>query len=100
MADTIEWLETIGKSATLRRASAEELAHTLEHADASDALKTAVLHGDSTLLSTEFGQKDMHSENSTHTHPRPPHHPDEHEEEEEPAHHEDEPPHPKEPQSR
>lgn len=102
MADTIEWLETIGKNAKLRHAPPAELAHALGQADASDALKAAVVHGDSALLSAEFGQKDMHSENSTHTHPRPPHHPHkphhpdhphrpgEHEEEK-PAHPEDEP---------
>jgi enoyl-CoA hydratase/carnithine racemase len=91
MADTIEWLETIGKSAKLRHAPAEELTHTLEQADASDALKAAVIHGDGALLSAEFGHKPMHGENDTHTHPHPPHHPDKHKEEEEPAHHEDEP---------
>jgi hypothetical protein len=96
MADTIEWLETIGKSAKLRHASADDLAHTLEQVGASDALKAAVANGDSALLSAELGNKPMHTENDTHTHPRPPHHPhhphhpDEHEDDE-PAPHEDEP---------
>lgn len=94
MADTIEWLEIIGKNAKLRHAMAEELAHTLEQADASDALKAAVIHGDGALLSAELGHKDMHGENDSHTHPRPPHHPfrpDEPEREKEPGHDEDEP---------
>lgn len=99
MADTIEWLETIGKSAKLRHASAEELAHTLEQASASEALQAAVTHKDSALLSAELGQKKMHTENSTHTHPRPPHHPDhpkhpsrpDEQGEEKPSHPEDEP---------
>lgn len=90
MADTIEWLETIGKNAKLRHAPPEVLAHTLEQADASAVLKAAVMHGDSTLLSAEFGQKDMHSENSTHTHPRPPHHPGHPDH----PHHPHHPPHP------
>lgn len=90
MADTIEWLETIGKNAKLRHAPAEQLAHTLEQADASDALKAAVIHGDGSLLSAELGQKDMHSE-STHTHTHDPHHPHEQEDKEKPARREDEP---------
>jgi hypothetical protein len=95
MADTIEWLETIGKSAKLRHAPAEALADTLAQTDASDALKTAAIHGDGALLSAEFGEKVMHCE-STHTHPHKPHNPDDphhphKHDEEEPAHHEDEP---------
>lgn len=95
MADTIEWLETIGRSAKLRHAPAEELAESLNQTDASDALKAAAMHSDGALLSAEFGEKVMHCE-SIHTHPHKPHkphdpqQPDKHEEEE-PAHHEDEP---------
>jgi hypothetical protein len=90
MTDTIEWLETIGKSAKLRHAPAEELAHTLEQTDASDTLRAAVTQGDSALLSAEFGVKTMRSDDSIHTHPHPPHHPRK-EDEEEPDHREDEP---------
>jgi hypothetical protein len=67
MTDTIEWLETIGKSAKLRHAPAEELVHTLGQANASDALKAAVMHKDTALLSAEFGKKVMRSDDSTHT---------------------------------
>jgi enoyl-CoA hydratase/carnithine racemase len=59
MSDTIELLETIGTNAALRHASPEELAHTLAQADASDALKAAVISGDSSLLSAELGHKPM-----------------------------------------
>jgi hypothetical protein len=98
MTDTIEWLETIGKSAKLRHAPAEELAHTLEQTDASDTLKAAVIQGDSALLSSEFGVKLMRTDDSSHTHPHPPHHPhhpykegEEEKEKEQPDHQEDEP---------
>jgi len=55
MKDTIEWLETIGKSARLRHAPAEALANTLALADASDGLKAAVMTRDRSRLTTEFG---------------------------------------------
>jgi hypothetical protein len=55
MSDTIELLETIGRNAALRHASAEELAAMLEQARASTALISAVAAGDSSLLSGEFG---------------------------------------------
>jgi hypothetical protein len=55
MSDTIELLETIGKNAALRHASAQELAAMLERAKASEALKSAVAAGDSSRLSREFG---------------------------------------------
>ena len=61
MSDTIELLETIGRNAALRHASAEELALTLDQADASDALKAAAMFGDSSPLSAELGQKPMHA---------------------------------------
>ena len=67
MADTIEWLETIGKNAKLRRASKEALTIVLEQAEASEALKAAVKMGDGALLSAEFGHKDMADENEIHT---------------------------------
>lgn len=59
MADTIEWLETIGKSATLRRAPTEQLVETLEPTDATAALKTAVMSGDRSWLFAELGNKPM-----------------------------------------
>lgn len=57
MLDTIELLDAIGQNATLRYASTDELAHTLERADATSALKAATLSGDSSLLADELGQK-------------------------------------------
>jgi hypothetical protein len=65
MRDTIELLETIGRNAALRHASTEELAHTLEQADASEALMAAVMTGDSSRLSKELGQKPMHVDHAT-----------------------------------
>lgn len=67
MSDTIEWLETIGKNATLRHAPAGELAHTLEEAGASNALISAVKFEDSGLLSTELGHKPMKVDHTPHT---------------------------------
>lgn len=69
MADTIEWLETIGKSAKLRRASVDELALALQQADASDALKAAVMFGDRTRLAAELGDRLMQSDESSNTIP-------------------------------
>ncbi|EIL96812.1 hypothetical protein RHOFW104T7_06190 [Rhodanobacter thiooxydans] len=57
MPDTIELLETIGQNAALRHASAHELAPMLEQAKASEALRSAIAAGDSSLLSREFGHK-------------------------------------------
>lgn len=57
MPDTIELLETIGQSAALRHASANQLARMLEQAKASEALRSAVAAGDSSLLSSEFGHQ-------------------------------------------
>ena len=59
MSDTIDLLNAIGQDAALRYASVEELAQTLEQADASDAFKAAVASGDSSRLSSEFGIKPM-----------------------------------------
>ena len=61
MLDTIELLETIGRDASLRHASADELKTMLEQAQASEALTTAVASGDSSHLFREFG----HRENQT-----------------------------------
>ena len=65
MTATIELLEAIGQNAALRHASAEELAHTLEQADASKAFKAAVMSGDRSLLAEELGQKPMHVDHVT-----------------------------------
>lgn len=90
MSDTIELLETIGKNAALRHASAEELAHTLEQTDASAALKAAVKSGDSSLLSAEFGHnKPLRVDHSPHAPP--------HEDEPDHEHEKDDPRQPHEP---
>jgi hypothetical protein len=57
MSDTIELLEAIGRNASLRHACAEELAPILEQAKASEALKSAIAAGDSSLLASELGHK-------------------------------------------
>ena len=59
MMDTIELLETIGRDASLRHASTEELTGMLEQAQASDALKAAAASGDRMRLSEELGNKPL-----------------------------------------
>lgn len=54
MTDTLDLLETIGRDASLRHASTEELSQALAHARASAALTAAVASGDSSRLSWEF----------------------------------------------
>lgn len=90
MSDTIELLEAIGRDASLRHASADELAPILELALASEVLKAAVAAGDSSLLSQELGHKPNHSPQVSNS---PGH------EEDEPDHDRDEgkPRHPSEP---
>jgi hypothetical protein len=61
MSDTIELLEAIGRDASLRHATSEELAIVLQQAKASEALTAAVAFGDSSLLAAEFG----HNTNAT-----------------------------------
>jgi hypothetical protein len=76
MSDTIELLEAIGRDATLRHASAEELAHALEHAQASEALKAAIASGDSSRLCEELGHKRMevpHTQGPGHEEEEPDH---------------------------
>lgn len=65
MTDTIELLEVIGRDASLRHASVEELTKVLEQAQASEALTAAVASGDSMRLSQEFGHKPMAPPQST-----------------------------------
>lgn len=57
MADTIETLETIGRSASLRHASANELASLLEREHAPEVLVSAVAQGDSSMLSALLGSR-------------------------------------------
>lgn len=61
MADTIELLEAIGRDASLRYASAEELAHRLVQENASEGLTAAVALGDCSPLFAELGPKPMNA---------------------------------------
>lgn len=59
MSNTIELLETIGQSASLRYASAEQLLHSLDQVDAPKELKGAISSGDSSFLFMGAGQNTM-----------------------------------------
>lgn len=59
MANTIELLETIGRDASLRHASGEDLLQALTGLQASDALKQAVISGDDGHLMKELGHRDV-----------------------------------------
>ncbi|WP_266184172.1 hypothetical protein [Dyella humicola] len=61
MSDTIELLEAIGRDASLRYASTEDLTHMLEQAQASEALAASVASGEPSRLFEEFGHKPMHA---------------------------------------
>jgi hypothetical protein len=61
MPDTIELLEAIGRDASLRYASTEDLTHMLEQAQASEALTAAVASGERSRLFEELGHKPMHA---------------------------------------
>lgn len=67
MNDTIKLLEAIGKDATLRHASPEELAAALKDAEASDGLREYAATGDGAALTTELGLVKMHGEHSSQT---------------------------------
>lgn len=58
MTNTIELLEAIGKDASLRHSSGEELARALGGLDASPELKMAAVSGNSLHLAQELGHKD------------------------------------------
>ncbi|HEY0199786.1 MAG TPA: hypothetical protein VGC19_14830 [Rhodanobacter sp.] len=76
MSNTIELLELIGQNAALRHASVDELAHALEHAQASETLKAAIASGDSSLLCEELGHKPMavpHTQGPGHEEDEPDH---------------------------
>lgn len=85
MTDTIELLEAIGRDASLRHASAEELGKILENSQASAALTAAVVFGDSSRLTQEFGQKQMEPPNSSQGLPGEDEEPDQEEGEEPPS---------------
>lgn len=63
VTNTIELLETIGRDASLRHASADVLSHALEGLNASDALKQAAVSGDHAHLVRELGHRDIKTPN-------------------------------------
>ena len=65
MTDTIDLLEAIGQNASLRHASAEELAKVLEQAQASEGLTMAVTSGDRSRLAKELGHRECEPPQST-----------------------------------
>lgn len=67
MRDTVELLEAIGRDATLRHASPEELARALEAADASAGLRELAANGNGTILTEELGLVQMHVEHQSQT---------------------------------
>ncbi|WP_448097549.1 hypothetical protein [Luteibacter yeojuensis] len=83
MSDTIELLEAIGRDASLRHISAEDLAGLLRQVQASEALTKTVVSGDRSWLSEEFGSILMHT---THISQIPAHEDDE---DDEPDHDDD-----------
>lgn len=65
MTDTIDLLEAIGRDASLRHASPEELTKALEQARASEALTRAVASGDCSHLLRELGHREIAPPQST-----------------------------------
>lgn len=63
MSHTIELLEAIGRDASLRHASAEDLAQVLTGLHASEALRQAAISGDDSHLARELGHRDIRSPN-------------------------------------
>lgn len=59
MSNTIELLEAIGRDASLRHASGEDLSRALTGLKASDALKLAAISGDEGHLARELGHGDV-----------------------------------------
>lgn len=67
MRDTVELLEAIGRDASLRHASPEELAKALEDANASAGLRELVASGDNKAIIEELGIVHMHVEHQSQT---------------------------------
>jgi hypothetical protein len=63
MSKTIELLETIGRDASLRHASGEDLSQALAGMQASEALKKAAISGDDGHLAKELGHRDIKNPN-------------------------------------
>ncbi|GEM_PF-5941198 len=70
MSDTLDLLDTIGRTASLRHASTRELERTLAGMHASQALRQSVLSGETGHLKRELGPKD--SQVITNPPPPPP----------------------------
>lgn len=64
MSNTIELLEAIGRNASLRHASGEDLVQALNGWQASEPLLRAARSGDSGELTQEFGYRDMKNPNN------------------------------------
>lgn len=69
MLDTIEMLETIGRDASLRYASTEELTNIPEQAQASEILTAAVATSDTSRLTADLWPWPMQPPQSTQTVP-------------------------------
>jgi hypothetical protein len=67
MRDTVELLEAIGRDATLRHASPEELARALEAAGASAGVRELAATGDDATLTQELGLVKLHGEHMSQT---------------------------------
>lgn len=67
MSDAIDLLESIGRDAALRHASAEELAPLLDQEEASEAFRIAVQSGDASRLSAELGRSPLQVDHTTQT---------------------------------
>lgn len=63
MSNTIELLEMIGRDASLRHASGEDLSQALTGLQASEALKQAAMSGDDGHLAKELGHRDIKNPN-------------------------------------
>jgi hypothetical protein len=59
MSNTIELLEVVGRNASLRHASGDDLAQALGGMGAGESLKRAAASGDRSHLAQEFGGGDV-----------------------------------------
>lgn len=64
MTNTIELLEAIGRDASLRHASGEDLSRALSGLQASEGLKRAAISGDDSYLAQELGHRDVKTTNN------------------------------------
>ncbi len=64
MTNTIELLEAIGRDASLRHATGDDLSRALSALQASEGLKQAALSGDDGYLAQEFGHREVKPTNT------------------------------------